>query len=65
MYLDAALGVVRYFGHSEALDKTWFPWQHGCMPFLGIAFDCERERLILTDDKRRWYAETSWRCAQR
>ena len=29
MYLDAALGVVRYFGHSEALAKTWFPGQSG------------------------------------
>jgi hypothetical protein len=57
MYLEAALGVVRYFGHSEAPGKTWYPGQPGLMPFLGIAFDCERERLLLTEDKRRWYAE--------
>jgi hypothetical protein len=57
MYLEAALGVIRFFGHSEATGKTWFPDQYGLMPFLGISFDCERERLLITGDKRGWYVE--------
>ena len=57
MYLEAALGVIRFFGHSEAAGKTWLPDQCGLMPFLGISFDCERERLLITGDKRGWYVE--------
>ena len=57
LYLEAALGVIRFFGHSEAAGKTWHPAQHGHMPFLGISIDCERERLLITGEKQGWYVE--------
>ena len=57
LYLAAALGVVNFFGHSEAVGKTWMPDTAGMMPFLGVSMDCERERMLITREKREFYAE--------
>ena len=57
LYLEAALGVIAFFGHSEAAGKTWMPDTAGMMPFLGVSMDCERERMLITKEKREFYAE--------
>ena len=56
LYLAAAIGTVEYFGHSIAAGKTWTPRKIGMMPFLGVSMDCERERMLLTREKRDFYA---------
>ena len=44
LYYLAAIGVIKFFGHSEAMGKTWLPpmltdMSIEDMPFLGISFD--------------------------
>ena len=56
MYLAAAIGTVEYFGHLIADGKTWMPRQIGMMPFLGVSMDCDRERMLITREKRDLYA---------
>lgn len=56
MYLAAAMGTVEYFGHSIADGKTWVPRRVGMMPFLGVSMDCERECMLITREKRDFYA---------
>lgn len=57
MYLAAAIGTVEYFGHSIATGKSWLPRDIGMMPFLGVSMDCERERMLVTREKRDFYVD--------
>lgn len=56
LYLAAAIGTVKFFGHLIAEDKTWMPREIGMMTFLGISMDCVRERMLITREKRDFYA---------
>ena len=55
LYYHAAIGVVRSFGHSDAIDKRWLPCD--LMVFLGLTIDLSTELVYLTDEKVDSYTE--------
>ena len=57
LYIVAALGVIKFFGHSEAVTKTWLPKRFPLMIFLGVGFDFLRERMLVPEEKRDLYIE--------
>ena len=57
MHYEAALGVIRHFGHTESFGKESPPGID--LVFLGVCFEEERKMLTLARWKRDDYASTA------
>lgn len=53
LHCEAALGVVRYFGHRESEGKTTWPGLE--LGYLGVTLDLRLSRMYLTLEKRDRY----------